>query len=186
MDSILVQEDFNPSNYANRNPVKVLPSTLAVIGIQYGQRMRCIGEQGAELLGSSGITGLQTSSKQYVSTGSIGTIIITFKPGGLKSFTPYPIHEFQDANVDLDLVFPIFIISIRANGSLYANPGGGQAYSAFKGGCVRGTARKQVICQQADIRTKIQRGNRNWAKEVRQHCSISACDSASKIRSRLF
>ncbi|MDF2725361.1 MAG: transcriptional regulator, AraC family [Paenibacillus sp.] len=58
------------------------------------------------MLGTSGVTGLQTSSRQYQSTGGIGSIIVTFKPGGLAAFTPYPIAEFQDANIDLDCIFP--------------------------------------------------------------------------------
>ena len=40
IDSLLVQEEFHAVNYANRNPVKVLPSKLAVIGIQYGSPMK--------------------------------------------------------------------------------------------------------------------------------------------------
>ncbi|MDF2652135.1 MAG: transcriptional regulator, AraC family [Paenibacillus sp.] len=111
IDSILVQEDFNPVNFANRCPVKVLPSTLTVIGIQYGNRMKVVGDDKEDLLGTSGITGLQTTVKQYLSTGSIGTIIIRFKPGGLTAFTPYPIYELRDANIDLDLVFPSNLVS---------------------------------------------------------------------------
>ncbi|MDR6549157.1 helix-turn-helix domain-containing protein [Paenibacillus qinlingensis] len=111
VDSILVQEDFNPINFANRNPVKVLPSTLAVIGIQYGNRMKVIVDRKADLLGTSGLTGLQTTFREYLSTGSVGTIIIRFKPGGLKAFTPYPIHEFQDANIDLHLIFKLHLVS---------------------------------------------------------------------------
>lgn len=110
IDSLLVQEDFNPINYANRNPVKVLPSTLAVIGIQYGNRMKVIENNQEKLLGTSGLTGLQTTFKEYASTGSVGTIIVRFKPGGLKAFTPYPIHEFRDANLDLSLVFPKHLV----------------------------------------------------------------------------
>ncbi len=87
IDSILLQEDFNPVNYANRNPVKVLPSALTVIGIHYGNRMRLIGGSKEHLLSTSGITGLQTTFKEYVSTGAIGTIIVRFRPGGLTAFT---------------------------------------------------------------------------------------------------
>jgi AraC-like DNA-binding protein len=111
IDSILVQEDFNPLNYANRNPVKVLPSTMAVIGIQYGNPMKVLGERKAEMLGTSGITGLQTSFKEYVSTGAIGTIIVRFKPGGLAAFTPYPVHEFQDGNINLAQLFPPILVA---------------------------------------------------------------------------
>lgn len=111
IDSILIQEDFNPINFANRNPVKVLPSSLTVIGIQYGNRMKVIKNNKENLLGTSGLTGLQTTFKEYVSTGSVGTIIVRFKPGGLKAFTPYPIHEFRDANVDLPLIFPKHLVS---------------------------------------------------------------------------
>jgi AraC-like DNA-binding protein len=111
IDSLLVQEDFNSINYANRNPVKVLPSTLAVIGIQYGNRMKVIENNKENLLGTSGLTGLQTTFKEYVSTGRVGTIIVRFKPGGLKAFTSYPIHEFRDANLDLSLIFPKHLVS---------------------------------------------------------------------------
>lgn len=111
VDSILVQEDLQAVNFANRNPVKVLPSTMAVIGIQYASRMKLIGTHKDELLGTSGITGLQTSFKEYASTGGIGTIIVRFKPGGLSMFTPYPIHEFQDANIDLEHIFQPRLVS---------------------------------------------------------------------------
>ncbi|MBP1989354.1 helix-turn-helix domain-containing protein [Paenibacillus eucommiae] len=111
IDSILVQEDFSTINFANRNPVKVLPSTLAVIGIQYGNPMKVVTNSREDLLSTSGITGLQTTYKTYKSTASIGTILIRFKPGGLTSFTPYPIHEFRDANVDLKLIFPAHFVS---------------------------------------------------------------------------
>ncbi|CAM4394022.1 hypothetical protein FHS16_001957 [Paenibacillus endophyticus] len=40
IDALLLQEDFNRTNFANRHPVKVLPSAMTVIGIQYGQPMK--------------------------------------------------------------------------------------------------------------------------------------------------
>ncbi|MGO4546421.1 helix-turn-helix domain-containing protein [Paenibacillus sp. 2TAB23] len=106
IDSLLLQEDFNRTNFANRNPVKVLPSAMTVIGIQYGQPMKRLENDKVFEMGSSGLTGVQTSVKEYLSTGAIGTIIVQFKPGGLTPFTAYPIHEFQDANTPLDLIFP--------------------------------------------------------------------------------
>jgi AraC-like DNA-binding protein len=106
IDSILLQEDFSEHNYANRNPVKVLPSTLAVIGIQYGKPMTLLEDGKEKLLSTSGLTGLQSSYREYRSTGGIGTILVRFKPGGLSCFTPYPLHEFRDANIDLRLLFP--------------------------------------------------------------------------------
>lgn len=106
VDGILVQEDLNPANFANRNPVKVLPTAMTVIGIQYGQPMKTLTQEGAVTLGASGITGMHGTVKEYVSTGAIGTVIVPFKPGGLSRFTRYPIHEFQNADVSLELVFP--------------------------------------------------------------------------------
>ncbi|MBO9610212.1 MAG: helix-turn-helix domain-containing protein [Paenibacillaceae bacterium] len=106
VDSLLLQEDFASVNFANRQPVKVLPSALAVIGIQYGSPMKSIGPRHTELLGTSGISGLQSTFREYVATGGIGTIIVRFKPGGLAAFTPYAADEFQDANVGLELLFP--------------------------------------------------------------------------------
>ncbi|MDF2926575.1 MAG: transcriptional regulator, AraC family [Paenibacillaceae bacterium] len=106
IESFLVQEDFNPTNYANRNSVKVLPTSMTVIGIQYGEPMRRLENRIAYEMGVSGITGMQSTVKEYVSTGAIGTLIIQFKPGGLSQFTKYPIHEFKNANVPLELVFP--------------------------------------------------------------------------------
>jgi AraC-like DNA-binding protein len=101
-----VQEDLSPTNFANRNPVKVLPTTMTVIGIQYRQPMKILANNTAVSIGSSGITGMHARVKEYISTGSIGTIIIPFKPGGLSQFTKYPLHEFQNADVPLELVFP--------------------------------------------------------------------------------
>lgn len=106
IDSVLVQEDWSPNNFANRSPVKVLPTSMTVIGIQYGRPMRRLENGIAHAMGTSGLTGLQTTAKQYISTGNVGTLIVRFKPGGLSRFTRYPIHEFQDRNVSLDLIFP--------------------------------------------------------------------------------
>jgi AraC-like DNA-binding protein len=105
IDGILVQEELSPTNFANRNPVKVLPSSMTVIGIQYGQPMKRMENNAAVSMGSSGITGLHATVKEYVSTGAVGTIIIPFKSGGLARFTKYPLHEFQNADVPLELVF---------------------------------------------------------------------------------
>ena len=106
IDGFFVQQDFNPTNFANRSPVKVLPSSMTVIGIQYGQPMNKLENNAAVSMGSSGITGIHTTVKEYVGTGAIGTIIIVFRPGGLSRFTSYPLHEFHNADVPLELVFP--------------------------------------------------------------------------------
>jgi len=106
VDSLLIQEDLNSRNYANRSPVKVLPSAMTVIGIQYGNPMSLVEAGTAKLLGTSGITGMQTAPREYISTGAIGTIIVRFKPGGLLPFVAYPVDEFQDSNIDLKWIFP--------------------------------------------------------------------------------
>jgi AraC-like DNA-binding protein len=106
VDSLLIQEDLSPNNYANRSPVKVLPTAMTVIGIQYGKPMSIVEAGTTKQLGTSGITGMQTTFREYVSTGAIGTIIVRFKPGGLLPFVAYPIHEFLDSNTDLKLIFP--------------------------------------------------------------------------------
>ncbi|MBB3114570.1 AraC-like DNA-binding protein [Paenibacillus phyllosphaerae] len=106
IEGIHVQEDWHPANFANRNPVKVLPSSMTVIGIQYGQPMRIVENNTEISMGSSGITGIHAKVKEYVSTGAIGTIIIPFKPGRLARFTSIPIHEFQNMDVPLELIFP--------------------------------------------------------------------------------
>ncbi|MGN7470771.1 helix-turn-helix domain-containing protein [Brevibacillus sp. SAFN-007a] len=106
VECFLVQEDFNPANFANRNPVKVLPTTLTVIGIQYGQPMKILQNNRAVSMGSSGITGMHVTVKEYISTGAIGTVLIFFKPGGLSYFTRYPLDEFKNADVPLEFVFP--------------------------------------------------------------------------------
>jgi AraC-like DNA-binding protein len=106
VDSLLIQEDLSPNNFANRSPVKVLPSAMTVIGIQYGNPMSVLEADTIRPLSSSGVTGMQTMSREYVSTGAIGTIIVRFKPGGLLPFVAYPVHEFLDSNTDLKLIFP--------------------------------------------------------------------------------
>ncbi|NQX64179.1 helix-turn-helix domain-containing protein [Paenibacillus qinlingensis] len=106
IEAIMVQDDFNAVNFSNRNSVKVLPSTMTVIGIQYGQPMKLLENHKSIPMSSSGITGMHATVKEYLGTGAIGTVIISFKPGGLSHFTRYPIHEFQNADVSLDLVFP--------------------------------------------------------------------------------
>ncbi|ACT00417.1 helix-turn-helix domain-containing protein [Paenibacillus sp. JDR-2] len=121
IDSFLVQEDFNPHNFANRNPVKVLPTSMIVIGIQYGKPMLRIENGLTHKMGTSGLTGLQTTPKEYVSTGSIGTIIVRFKPGGLTRFTRYPVHEFQDLNVELEHIFPLKHVALLEEQLAYAS-----------------------------------------------------------------
>ncbi len=111
IEGIQVQEDWNAVNFSNRNPVKVLPSTMTIIGIQYGEPMKLLENQMAVSMGSSGITGLHAKVKEYVGTGAIGTVILSFKPGGLSRFTRYPLHEFQNADVPLEFVFPQQIVS---------------------------------------------------------------------------
>lgn len=106
LEGILVQEDRGEANFANRNPVTVLPSTMTVIGIQYGRPMHVLQNGKAVTMGSGGITGLHASAKEYVSTGAIGSLILFFKPGGLSRFIRYPIHEFYNADVPLELAFP--------------------------------------------------------------------------------
>lgn len=120
IESFLVQEDFSPANFANRNPVTVLPTSMVVIGIQYGMPMQRV-EQGIAVgLGRSGITGLQRSPREYISTGRIGTIIVRFRPGGVSSFTAYPVREFLDSNVELDLVFPRQLVADMHDRLAYA------------------------------------------------------------------
>lgn len=106
VDSLLIQEDLSRNNYANRSPVKVLPTAMTVIGIQYGTTMSLVEAGTTKQLSTSGITGMQTTFREYVSTGAIGTIIVRFKPGGLLPFVDYPVHEFLDSNTDLKLIFP--------------------------------------------------------------------------------
>lgn len=106
IEAIMVQDDFNAVNFSNRNSVKVLPSTMTVIGIQYGQPMKLIENDKVIPMSASGITGMHATFKEYMGTGAIGTVIISFKPGGLSHFTRYPIHEFQNIDISLDLVFP--------------------------------------------------------------------------------
>lgn len=106
IQDFLVQEDFRPSNFANLNPVKVLPTAMTVIGIQYGQPMKRLTGNEAVAIGTSGITGLQSHVMTYAGTGAIGTIIVQLRPGGLAQFTRYPLQEFHNANVPLELVFP--------------------------------------------------------------------------------
>ncbi len=110
IESILLQEDWNAVNFSNRNPVKVLPSTMTIIGIQYGKPMKLLENQKAVSMGSNGITGLHAKVKEYVGTGAIGTVILSFKPGGLSRFTRYPLHEFQNIDVPLE---PVIIISAK-------------------------------------------------------------------------
>lgn len=120
IDALLLQEDFNRTNFANRQPVKVLPSAMIVIGIQYGQPMKRLENGKVFEMGSSGLTGLQASVKEYLGTGAIGTIIVQFKPGGLAQFTAYPIHEFQNANIPLELIFPSKEVHEMEDRLLYA------------------------------------------------------------------
>jgi AraC-like DNA-binding protein len=80
---------------------------MAVMGIQYGERLKIIrnGTGAEQWMDRSGVGGLQTEPRLYRSSGKVGTIIIRFKPGGLRQFTSLPISEFKNANVSLHYVF---------------------------------------------------------------------------------
>lgn len=79
----------------------VLPGLQPVLGFQYRGRMATILPQGETLLETSGITGLQSRSRQYRAMPGAATLLVRFHPWGAAAFLPVPMHELADRSLGL-------------------------------------------------------------------------------------
>jgi AraC-like DNA-binding protein len=77
----------------------VLPSTSAVLGIQFRGRVR----SGASLLSPAGITGIQPSAQTYSYAGGTGSILVRFTPQGAACLG-VPASELASRSVPLDAI----------------------------------------------------------------------------------
>jgi AraC-like DNA-binding protein len=85
-----------------RNTYTVLPGTGPVIGFQYKGNLHYL-KNGAETpLAFSGITGMHNKYRIFKHDGSIGSVLVYFKPGGAAPFFEQPIHEIFDESLSLD------------------------------------------------------------------------------------
>ncbi|MGC4066855.1 MAG: hypothetical protein QM784_19910 [Polyangiaceae bacterium] len=75
----------------------VLPSTSAVLGLQFRGRVRA----GEHPLSTAGVTGLQTRARRYSYVGDTGSVLVRFTPQG-QSCLGVHAAELADRNLALD------------------------------------------------------------------------------------
>ena len=83
---------------------KVLPRPWAVLGFQYRGRLSVVRESGAELLGRSGITGLQHEFRLFQPQPRTSTIIVNLKPQAAYRLLGCPMDELANDHVPLDAI----------------------------------------------------------------------------------
>lgn len=71
------------------------------MGFQYQGRIAAVSGQKQVLLETAGITGLQSSLRQYQYAPRTGTLMVRFYPWGASAFLPMPMHEIAERNVGL-------------------------------------------------------------------------------------
>jgi len=79
----------------------VLPSTSAVLGIQFRGRVGL----GDRILSPAGVTGIQTAARRYTYVGSTGSVLVRFTPEGAASLG-VPAHDIAGESVALDDFLP--------------------------------------------------------------------------------
>lgn len=84
----------------------VLPSTSAVLGLQFGGKVR----SEERTLSSAGITGLQRFARTYSYIGKTRSILVRFTPDGATCLG-IPANEISDESVDLGDLLPRSIVS---------------------------------------------------------------------------
>jgi AraC-like DNA-binding protein len=87
------------------SPVSVLPSSAAVLGIQFAGRVRA--EDG--LLSVAGITGLQARARRYEYLGATSSVMVRFTPQGASALG-VPVDALTERSVPLDAVLPAAVV----------------------------------------------------------------------------
>lgn len=83
----------------------VLPSTSAVLGMQFRGRVRA----GETMLTPAGITGLQSKARTYSYLADTASVLVRFTPQGA-SCLGIPVSELAGKNVSLDALLPPAIV----------------------------------------------------------------------------
>ena len=100
VESIWMQEDLCAVNFGTINPIKVLPTTAVTMGFQYGDKQEVVRNGVGSTLSHHGVSGIQTAPVLYRNSGTIGSIIVRFKPWGAANFFRTPLMELKDRNTD--------------------------------------------------------------------------------------
>jgi AraC-like DNA-binding protein len=94
------------------DPYMVLPTPYIVLGMQYRGRLHVVRETGAELLGQSGITGLQASARTFQATTETCSILVRLKPGAAFALFGQAASDLSDQHVALASL--MFAAPVRA------------------------------------------------------------------------
>jgi len=105
VSSIWVQQ--TPVRGSIPSPTRVIPSGYSEMTFFYLNPIWEIDSGGAgHRLARSTVNGQKTTYKDYYSPEDMGTIIVRFRPGALRSFIPAAPSDLIDRNIDLKDIFP--------------------------------------------------------------------------------
>jgi len=102
--SINVEETFNVANDINCFPTIVLPTSTITLLFNYGDPFIQIKRGQKTILPRFYIAGQMTRSIEIMPVKSARIIIVMLYPWAASKLLPFPINEFTDLNIDLDLV----------------------------------------------------------------------------------
>lgn len=103
----------DPADLQAPRPYKVLPGPFPVLGFQYRGRLEVLRGPRADLLGRSGITGLQSTFRWFRPRADTRSVLVVLAPHGAYRLLGVPMNELADAHVPLSS-----ILSPRHAGSL--------------------------------------------------------------------
>src|SRR5215831_9203641 len=96
---------FAISENTDAHSYKVLPSSCLVIGFQYKGQLSFVKDNKENILGNSGVTGLQDTFRIFKTISNTGTVLFYFTETGIAHFTTCPANEFFNQSISLDNLF---------------------------------------------------------------------------------
>lgn len=103
----------DPGTPVEPQPYKVLPGPFPVLGFQYRGRLEILRESRTDLLGRSGITGLQSTFRWFQPRPDTRSVLVVLAPHGAYRLLGVPMDELANAHVPLSA-----ILSPRQAGSV--------------------------------------------------------------------
>jgi AraC-like DNA-binding protein len=100
ISEILIQEP--DTNETSPDVYRVFPAPFPVMGFQYQGHLDVIQNDEAVTLSQTGITGLQTSVREFFPQQMTRSVLIKFFPYSLFSLLQNPIHEIANQHLGLD------------------------------------------------------------------------------------
>jgi AraC-like DNA-binding protein len=98
---------FDGGESSTDQSVRILPRPNVVLGLQYGEPVQLIGQNGNIRMFRTGLTGLQSWPRHVQVTTKTGFILVYFKPGGASAFLPCSMAELTDQHADLGGILPL-------------------------------------------------------------------------------